>query len=284
MRPVPVLLVLCPLWSPVWSFWVCPPAAASPQGAGPGAATPAALCRVAIGTAERAAGLPERLMVAIGLVESGRRDPAGGVSPWPWTINAEGIGRFFATKAEAIEAAQALLDRGVRSLDVGCMQVNLLHHPAAFASLDQAFDPAANARYAARFLTALYAQTGAWPRAVAGYHSLTPEIGEAYARKVLAVWPRERGLDAARAEAEMARALAGMGTRNGALPPGPATVALAGGAVARVMVLPDTLSGRPPCRPSAWTPFGVQPVQGIACGDGGGSGRVAVQLPPAGRS
>ena len=267
MRPVLVLLALCPIW-PVWAC--LPSAAASPQGAGSGGTggAPSALCRAAIGTAERAAGLPGHLLGAVGLVESGRRDPAGGVSPWPWTINAEGIGRFFATKAEAVAAAQALLDRGVRSLDVGCLQVNLMHHPAAFASLDQAFDPPANARYAARFLTALYARTGAWPRAVAGYHSLTPEIGQAYARKVLAVWPRGGGLDAVRAQAEMAQALAQTGTRNGAVPPGPAvgapaTVALGGGVVARVMVLPDTLSGRPPS---------------------GGSGRVAVQLPPAGRS
>ena len=39
--------------------------------------------------------------------------------------------------------------QGARSIDVGCMQVNLLHHADAFASLEQAFDPVANARYAA---------------------------------------------------------------------------------------------------------------------------------------
>ena len=39
------------------------------------------------------------------------------------------------------------------------MQVNLMHHPNAFADLDEAFDPAANARYAVTFLSALYQQT-----------------------------------------------------------------------------------------------------------------------------
>jgi len=61
--------------------------------------------------------------------------------PWPWTINAEGQGPYFATRAEAISAVQRLQEQGVRSIDVGCMQVNLLHHPQAFATMEQAFDP-----------------------------------------------------------------------------------------------------------------------------------------------
>ena len=149
-----------------------------------------ALCRGAITAAERSGGIPDRLMQAIGAIESGRRDENGVVSAWPWTINAEGVGSYFNTKAEAIAAVLSLRARGVRSVDVGCMQVNLMYHGDAFASLDEAFDPPANARYAARFLTRLLAQTGSWPAATAGYHSLTPGIGTEYARKVLAVWAR----------------------------------------------------------------------------------------------
>jgi hypothetical protein len=78
--------------------------------------------------------------------------------------------------------------QGVRSIDVGCMQINLLHHPDAFASLDEAFDPAANAAYAVRFLKALYNQSRDWPTAVATYHSNTPDIAADYQRRVLAVW------------------------------------------------------------------------------------------------
>ena len=74
--------------------------------------------------------VPPQLLAAIGRVESGRRDPVTGVwGAWPWTINAEGSGSYFDTKAEAIQAVQALQARGVRSIDVGCMQVNLMHHP-----------------------------------------------------------------------------------------------------------------------------------------------------------
>ncbi len=159
--------------------------AATPFGA------PGQQCRSAIMTAERAAGIPTQLMAAIARVESGRRDAQGVMQPWPWTINAEGVGSTYNSKAEAIAAVQALQASGVRSIDVGCMQVNLMFHPDAFASLDQAFDPAANARYAAGFLGRLYGQTGDWTKATAAYHSATPELGEPYQRKVAAVLPDE---------------------------------------------------------------------------------------------
>lgn len=167
---------------------------------GPAAATlgfgppdpPGLLCRQAIAVAERAHAIPAQLLAAIGRVESGRRDPASGtLHPWPWTINAEGEGHFYDTKAQAIAAVRTLQARGVRSIDVGCMQVNLMHHPDAFVGLEQAFDPHGNADYAARFLRQLFGQAGAWPKAAALYHSATPELGEPYQRQVMAAWPDE---------------------------------------------------------------------------------------------
>jgi len=159
--------------------------------------TPAsgASCRPAIAAAEQAGAIPPLLLAAIGKVESGRRDPATGVvAPWPWTINAEGQGSYYDTKAQAIAAVRALQARGVQSIDVGCMQINLVHHPDAFASLDQAFDPSANATYAARFLNELHAQTNDWLRAAGQYHSSTPGLGAAYQTQVAAGWTEERRL------------------------------------------------------------------------------------------
>ena len=64
------------------------------------------------------------MLAAIGQVESGRPDPqTGAMRPSPWTIDAGGVGQFFATKAQAIAAVVALPADGVRSIDVGCMQV-----------------------------------------------------------------------------------------------------------------------------------------------------------------
>lgn len=150
---------------------------------------PASACLDAAGAAERAWTLPPDLIHAIGRVESGRYDRATGrVSPWPWTVNANGTGYWFASRAEAVAFVQTLQARGVRLIDVGCFQVDLFYHPAAFSSLEQAFDPAANADYAARFLTVLRGRTGSWPAAIAGYHSgLAPE-GESYRQKVMGQW------------------------------------------------------------------------------------------------
>jgi len=149
---------------------------------------PPQLCLTAISAAERAQRTPARLLAAIARIESGRPDARGAVQPWPWTINAEGTGKFFESKAEAIAAVEALQARGVRSIDVGCMQVNLMHHPHAFASLDEAFDPDANAAYGARFLSSLHHDLKTWPAATAAYHSQTEKLGNDYARKVMVAW------------------------------------------------------------------------------------------------
>ncbi len=165
------------------------PAAAAAVSRAPGAVDAWQVCRQAVVAAERQAGIPADLLWSIALVESGRWDrEAHAKAAWPWTINAEGRGSFHADKEAAIAEVVALQAEGVRSIDVGCMQVNLRHHPDAFASLDAAFDPATNAAYAASFLRALYAETGSWEAAAGRYHSATPALGEAYLARVLAQW------------------------------------------------------------------------------------------------
>jgi hypothetical protein len=162
-------------------------------------AGPSGLCRSAIAMAEAERHIPDAFLAAIARVESGR-SIGGMVVAWPWTINAEGVGSFFASKEDAIAAVRTLQARGVRSIDVGCMQVNLNQHPDAFQSLDQAFDPPTNARYAAGMLVSLFGQMGSWPLAAAAYHSQTPTIGAAYQRQVLAAWalPDRPASDAAK--------------------------------------------------------------------------------------
>jgi hypothetical protein len=105
---------------------------------------------------------------------------------------AEGEGRFLPSKQAAIDEVKKLRARGVRNIDVGCMQVNLLAHPDAFASLDEAFEPRSNVAYAARFLNELYQQDGSWPQAGAHYHSQTPELAAPYRAKLMSVWDSAR--------------------------------------------------------------------------------------------
>jgi len=155
-------------------------------------AEPVQLCRSAIAAAERGSAIPAGLMQAIGRVESGRRNPeTGAFGPWPWTINAEGQGRFFSNAPAAIAAVRELQARDVRVIDVGCMQINLHHHPQAFANLEEAFEPTANARYAAAFLTRLNETRRDWTLSASHYHSQTPNLAEAYRARVVAAWPEE---------------------------------------------------------------------------------------------
>jgi hypothetical protein len=147
---------------------------------------PWGLCAAAIAAAERDAGMPAGLLGAIAKVETGRRAPDGSVQPWPWSYNAAGDGRYAASQAEALQEVRAIQARGVRSIDIGCMQINLLHHPNAFPSLEAGFDPVTNIAYAVRFLRELHARAGDWNQAVAMYHSATPERGLVYQQRVMA--------------------------------------------------------------------------------------------------
>jgi len=168
------------------------------------------LCQLAAAQAERQNGVPDQLLNAISRVETGRYDQESGtVRGWPWTINAQGRGHFYETKAEAVAAAQAFEAAGIQSIDVGCMQINLAYHPHGFANLEEAFDPASNASYAARFLSDLFHQTGSWPHAAAAYHSQTPDLGTDYQMKVLQAWaePIDRPDDTRHARGSL-RALA----------------------------------------------------------------------------
>ncbi|NVN09871.1 lysozyme family protein [Nguyenibacter vanlangensis] len=146
------------------------------------------LCATAAARAERALRIPDGFLDAMSRVESGRPEPDGSISAWPWTVTAAGIGHYYPTRADAVAAVGTFRQQGILSIDVGCLQINLQQHPDAFTSLDQAFDPGENALYAGHFLLRMHDRMGSWPRAAAAYHSQTPGIGTQYQWKVLEAW------------------------------------------------------------------------------------------------
>jgi len=151
-----------------------------------------AICAQAIAVAEREERVPLRLLRAVSLAESGRWDTEQRASfAWPWTVTSGGPGQFFPDKASAIAYVRKLQAKGVKNIDVGCMQVNLMHHGVAFADLEEAFDPIHNALYAAAFLKELRMERRSWSGAVATYHSSDPARGNAYSDKVFALWQNE---------------------------------------------------------------------------------------------
>ena len=160
-----------------------------PVTAAHAAAADADVCQAAISTIERSGVTPPQLLSAIARVESGRTVAGGRTVAWPWTLNVAGTGHFFDSAADAIAAVEASRAAGVHSIDVGCMQVNLVHHPGAFPSLQEAFEPKVNVAYAAKFLKQLHSETSSWPLAAAAYHSRTPERAAVYGQRVMRAWP-----------------------------------------------------------------------------------------------
>jgi len=102
----------------------------------------------------------------------------------------EGKGVWFDTKAEAQAYASRNFDRGARSFDVGCFQLNYKWHGQAFASVEAMFDPVENALYAAKFLTELYQEMGNWTEAAGAYHSRTPKFANRYKKRFRALYAR----------------------------------------------------------------------------------------------
>lgn len=191
VNATPFRLPACGLWAVLMAglFGPTPPA----QAAGGADA-----CLPAIVAAERAENLPEGLLRAIALVESGRT-VNGRFVPWPWAINADGRTLYGESRDAAVAQVEILLEQGVRNIDLGCLQISRRHHPDAFPTLTDAFDPGRNATYAARFLRRLHQRYGSWPAAVAHYHSGDSKRGAAYREKVYAVLQGETGHTVARA-------------------------------------------------------------------------------------
>jgi hypothetical protein len=138
-----------------------------------------ALCDQAAKHAARQTGVPAEVLYALTRTETGRARK-GRLQPWPWTVNIQGKGYWFATKSEALTFATLHFDSGARSFDVGCFQVNFRWHGEAFNSIADMFDPKMNAMYAAGFLSELKQVSQGWEDAAGAYHSRTPELKAKY--------------------------------------------------------------------------------------------------------
>ena len=139
----------------------------------------AGICDQVAAEASRRTGVPISVLQAISLTETGRKSD-GAFRPWPWTVNMEGKGVWFESEDEARAYVYKEFKRGARSFDIGCFQINYKWHGTAFRSIDEMFDPLANALYAAKFLKSLHAEQGDWGRAAGAYHSRTPKYATRY--------------------------------------------------------------------------------------------------------
>ena len=133
--------------------------------------------------------MPPKILAALSLAETSRWHAGGKVLlAWPWTVTSGTYARYLRDKASAIAEVERLQAKGIRNIEVGCMQVNLCYHPDAFATLEDTFDPDTNAMYAAGFFVDLQEDTRSWTRSIERYQSATLERGRAYRRKVEKLW------------------------------------------------------------------------------------------------
>lgn len=154
-------------------------------------ATDHLLCEEQTRGFEKALAIPSNLLTAISLAETGKWNKKRKTYySWPWTFGTQGKIHHTPSKDDAISRVRSLQAKGIKSIGVGCMQVNLFYHPKAFENLDAAFDPERNVAYAGNFLAALNQSTRSWPQATANYNSIKLSKNQAYLNKVLGLWQK----------------------------------------------------------------------------------------------
>lgn len=172
--------------SDTWPHFDRPSAASGHQAPGSGLFAGTAWERVA-----KSHGLDPNLLYAIALQESRRLSTDNLARPWPWTLNINGSARRFETRQELEEALQDLLNQGIRSIDVGLMQVNLKHHANRVDNPLDLVDPETNIRVAASILKDSLASTSDYILGVGRYHHWKNEsVSRAYGTEVVALAER----------------------------------------------------------------------------------------------
>lgn len=129
--------------------------------------------------------IPKNTLHAISLQETQKAHSKHNISlVWPWTVNSRGKGYYFDSKNDAIKFVQDQIKSGNKSVDVGCMQINLKYHSKAFTSIEEAFSPKANIEYGAKLLKDNKKSSGSWSKAIGNYHSYQEKRAANYSLKV----------------------------------------------------------------------------------------------------
>ncbi len=119
--------------------------------------SPRAACLAAARLAERTHGLPEGLMVAVALSESGLHAHA---------LNIRGRAHFPEDRATARSLVASAGGRGF----AGCVQISLGHARGS----DWPLDPVRATDWAGALMARAYAETGSWTAAIARFHGGSP--------------------------------------------------------------------------------------------------------------
>ncbi len=115
--------------------------------------------------------IPASVLYAAALTESGKTVNKGVFRPWPWTLNVAGKPRRFPSRNAACQVLTRQIARGIRSIDIGLMQINWRWNHKRLRSPCRALSPYTNLHHGAALLKAAYSVKHSWPAAVGHYHS-----------------------------------------------------------------------------------------------------------------
>ena len=127
---------------------------------------PQGVCERELARAAAKYQIPLQILYAVALTESGT-----GKGLQPLMLHIEGKDHLPPSLPEALAMFHAANDRGVKLIDIGCMQVNWYWHREEFRTLEEIFDPRLNVEQGARFLKELRQRHGSWTMAVARYNA-----------------------------------------------------------------------------------------------------------------
>lgn len=136
--------------------------------------------------AGKSVGLDPELIYAVAMAESKKRVGTASVSPWPWALNIAGKGSYYATLDEARAALDEALSLGIKSIDVGPMQINLRWNGHRVQNPADLFDLATSARVGAEILSeAIASNPTDLVIGVGRYHNWDDALARPYGTKVL---------------------------------------------------------------------------------------------------
>ena len=141
-------------------------------------------CQAIVSHFEKLYGIPDKLLASIAMVESRNS---------PWAVYALKKSRFFPSQEAATSYIQKLKAKGVKNINIGCMQINLQSHGRQFKNLNDILPPYQNIAYAAKLIKVLYTQYGSWETAVKHYHSSSSLYNVSYKNRVFSVWANKKG-------------------------------------------------------------------------------------------
>lgn len=140
---------------------------------------------------EVANGIPESLLYAMALTESGLTITDSQYVPWPWTLNVGGQARYFRTRKKAWIYLQAAKKSGQKNIDIGPVQVNWKWNGHRFSNTWSSLDPLNNIEVAAQILVECKQRKGDWVKAVGCYHSPSnQDRAMAYTSRVYKQWEK----------------------------------------------------------------------------------------------